>query len=523
MRRGRTLFLLGASIGALALLAAACTGDAGSQGSQGPAGAAGTTGSAGAEGPQGPSGAAGATGTQGEQGAQGIQGAAGSAGASGATALAEVDPVATVHLLELGGSGQFGVATLTPQGAQTEVVISLAPGEVGISQPIHIHEGACDSLGGVKYPLSSVVSGRSVTLVDATLASIQNGNMAINLHKSVAEIGTYTACGNIPLSEQIAVGLGELNDSGQTGVAVLTAMGTQTQVTISASALPDSQPVHIHNGSCDNLGGVAYALTNVVDGASTTVVDVSLAELRASLFAINAHQSVAEIGTYTACGNVAAGSSVTIALGQLSDSGQTGSATLTQVGSKTQVTINAGALPDSQPVHIHNGTCDTLGGVAYALTNVEDGMSTTLVDVSLAELRAAPFAVNLHKSSDEIATYTACGNLMAGAPPAPAPTGSDSGTTTPEPTTAPEVSSNIQSFQLEDLTITVGTTVTWTNLDSAPHTSSSGTSPSKSGIWDTGTLSTGNSGSITFNEAGTFAYFCTIHPSMTATVTVTES
>ena len=65
--------------------------------------------------------------------------------------------------------------------------------------------------------------------------------------------------------------------------------------------------------------------------------------------------------------------------------------------------------------------------------------------------------------------------------------------------------------------------MTWTNLDNAPHTSTSGDSPVKSDVWDTGTLTTNNSGSITFSEAGTFAYFCAIHPSMIGTVTVTES
>ena len=100
-------------------------------------------------------------------------------------------------------------------------------------------------------------------------------------------------------------------------------------------------------------------------------------------------------------------------------------------------------------------------------------------------------------------------------PPAPEPTD------TPAPGTA--VTSEIAGFMLEDLTITVGTTVAWKNLDSAPHTATSGESPAADGMWDTASLRKDQSAEpITFNETGTFAYFCTIHPNMTATLTVTE-
>lgn len=71
------------------------------------------------------------------------------------------------------------------------------------------------------------------------------------------------------------------------------------------------------------------------------------------------------------------------------------------------------------------------------------------------------------------------------------------------------------TYMSANLTINVGDTVTWTNSDSAPHTATS-----DKPLFDTGTLTTGMSGSFTFNTAGTFPYHCTIHPFMTATVTV---
>ena len=85
------------------------------------------------------------------------------------------------------------------------------------------------------------------------------------------------------------------------------------------------------------------------------------------------------------------------------------------------------------------------------------------------------------------------------------------------------VESVIQDFTLENLTVSVGTQVVWKNSDGASHTSTSGSSPTSDGVWDTGSLSTNQSAtSVTFNEIGTFQYFCTIHPNMQATVTVTN-
>ena len=69
------------------------------------------------------------------------------------------------------------------------------------------------------------------------------------------------------------------------------------------------------------------------------------------------------------------------------------------------------------------------------------------------------------------------------------------------------------AYSPNPITIRVGDTVRWTNQDAAPHTATG------SGF-NTGTMSTGASRSVTFHSAGTFAYHCTIHPTMTGTVVV---
>ncbi len=90
------------------------------------------------------------------------------------------------------------------------------------------------------------------------------------------------------------------------------------------------------------------------------------------------------------------------------------------------------------------------------------------------------------------------------------------------PTSEP-VASDIIDFTLEDLTVQVGTTVTWTNIDAAPHTTTAGAPGSLSGQWDSSTLQTNGTFPFNFDQVGVFPYFCTIHPFMTATVTVVEA
>ena len=72
------------------------------------------------------------------------------------------------------------------------------------------------------------------------------------------------------------------------------------------------------------------------------------------------------------------------------------------------------------------------------------------------------------------------------------------------------------AFDPGTLTVAVGTTVTWVSADpNIPHTSSSDDE-----IWSSGTLNEGDEFPFTFDEPGTFAYFCEVHPTMTGTIVV---
>jgi hypothetical protein len=158
-------------------------------------------------------------------------------------------------------------------------------------------------------------------------------------------------------SEPTSIVLGEHNGSGQTGAAVLSAWGSFTNVSLNlSSGSSETEAVHIHEGQCTpaDLGGVAHALTNFEggSGASVTNIEASLSSLLTGAFAVNTH-TAGDAGVYTSCGNIAAESdSLTISLGEMNDSGQSGFVTLSARGDQTEVVVLATA-GISAAAHIH--------------------------------------------------------------------------------------------------------------------------------------------------------------------------
>jgi plastocyanin len=80
---------------------------------------------------------------------------------------------------------------------------------------------------------------------------------------------------------------------------------------------------------------------------------------------------------------------------------------------------------------------------------------------------------------------------------------------------AVEVKIDNFSFGPQAQNVAVGTTVTWTNRDDIPHTV-----VSTDGVFKSKVLDTDEKFSYTFAKAGTFAYFCSIHPKMTGKIVV---
>jgi plastocyanin len=87
--------------------------------------------------------------------------------------------------------------------------------------------------------------------------------------------------------------------------------------------------------------------------------------------------------------------------------------------------------------------------------------------------------------------------------------------------TAPPATTEVKidnfSFTPVTLTVTAGSTVTWTNRDDIPHTV---VSADDAKTFKSKVLDTDEKFSFTFTKAGTYTYFCSVHPKMTGTVVV---
>ena len=105
---------------------------------------------------------------------------------------------------------------------------------------------------------------------------------------------------------------------------------------------------------------------------------------------------------------------VNVALLELNDSGQSGTAILTEYGSTSHVvlSLSAGAL-ESETVLIHHGRCgETLGDEAYPLTSFVGGSgeSITTLDVTLEHLQDGDHVINVHDAGDA-SDHTTCSNI----------------------------------------------------------------------------------------------------------------
>ncbi|PYV77375.1 MAG: amicyanin [Acidobacteria bacterium] len=80
---------------------------------------------------------------------------------------------------------------------------------------------------------------------------------------------------------------------------------------------------------------------------------------------------------------------------------------------------------------------------------------------------------------------------------------------------APEVKIDNFTFTVPSVTVAAGTEVTWVNRDDIPHTV-----VSQEGVFKSKALDTDDKFSFKFSQPGTYHYFCSIHPKMTAEVVV---
>jgi len=93
--------------------------------------------------------------------------------------------------------------------------------------------------------------------------------------------------------------------------------------------------------------------------------------------------------------------------------------------------------------------------------------------------------------------------------------GSPNVTASDQPSTNAAVKIDNFVFGPQTLTVPVGATVTWTNSDDIPHTA-----VSTDGMFKSKVMDTDEKFSYTFTKAGTYSYYCSVHPKMTGKVVV---
>jgi hypothetical protein len=103
-------------------------------------------------------------------------------------------------------------------------------------------------------------------------------------------------------------------------------------------------------------------------------------------------------------------------MGQQNNSGQAGNASVTDVKGGVDVAIHLKSEPKgaSEPAHIHRGTCTKLNPSPWKPLNpVVNGQSMTRLDgVTVAQIKKGKYAINVHKSANDLKTYVSCGDLV---------------------------------------------------------------------------------------------------------------
>lgn len=106
----------------------------------------------------------------------------------------------TVILKPVNNYNEAGTVVFKEESGQVKVIVNLTGYIKDVVQPAHIHMGVCPGVGAVKYPLTSIVNGSSVTTLSVSLDELKKAlPLAINVHKSATEVSVYTACGPLDI------------------------------------------------------------------------------------------------------------------------------------------------------------------------------------------------------------------------------------------------------------------------------------------------------------------------------------
>jgi hypothetical protein len=324
-------------------------------------------------------------------------------------AIANGDQQLELTLQEYNDSGIEGTATLYDLGDdRTLVAIEITGG--GEAHPAHIHEGTCGNSEPEPFKTLATVdaTGKSLSLVDVALSDLlDGGDYTVDLHLSPSELGTLVACANIegtttaatpaagstaaPATETPAVTPTGAGGQAATATATETAPATETAT---ATEPPTETATAIETATVapTGEGGQAQTPTATVSAGKGETID----------------------GTGGA--QAAPGTVASLPLADYSGLGVTGTVSLVAIDASTTkvtITLEGEAVTGGHIAHLHRGTCDNPQdeGTNYLATVGADGVSSTTVDIPLADLLNDGWSVNVHRSETDWDTWLVCGYL----------------------------------------------------------------------------------------------------------------
>jgi hypothetical protein len=240
--------------------------------------------------------------------------------------------------------GVSGTVTFWESGSsQTLVTLELDEGATGasVSHPAHIHENSASEGGDIAFHLSPIDGsgggGTSARIINRPFDELSSFNGYVNVHESVANLSTVVAQGNIGSNADGREGPGldlvenprqktyELSANSNSGtvlpggaagsVTVQEVNADQSLVSLSlntggSTGAGVSHPAHIHKNSVSEGGDIALYLSPIdgTDAAarSSKLVPRSYDELVTFDGYVNVHESVANLSTVVAQGNIGA-------------------------------------------------------------------------------------------------------------------------------------------------------------------------------------------------------------------------
>ena len=334
---------------------------------------------------------------------------------------------------DTGGITVGGIAATVAKVAQSQGGAVCASATTCTVTPLYFQAdgtSACTAAAGncraMRVPIdaATLAAGDILTVTGASLFNFSSASTADNLELEVVAAASYGTAAVDEDNQTITVVVGSSTkgkDKTPTAAPTNFKVSDEAVLTWTDPTATDLKEIEILKGiGSDPVNGTPIAI--VAKGVKT-YTDSSAVAGQTLKYIIRAKDTSNNISANSETVTItvatppepAAAEPINVTLIEQNTSGQSGTATIEEVTGGLKVTLALTGNPaNTQPAHIHSGSCAELGDAKYTLTSVSSGASETTLDLTMDELKAGyPLAVNVHKSTEEAGTYYTCGNIGA--------------------------------------------------------------------------------------------------------------